>query len=155
MRKAVGYVAMTLVLCGVLGVAVGACGGGDVSSETSASLATTLGEVATSEMVDTTVDVTAGGPASLDTRVDSALLGTWYCEQLRETISFGPTGTMTSVIGDPAETEFTFPYRVEGTTIYLIENGLVVPVFDYSVDDDVLTLVDVDSGAADEYQRVR
>lgn len=154
MRRAACYAGVALLLCGMLTLALGACGGGDASSETSAGSVTTLSQVVTSELLDPTIELMEDGSVSLGTRVDPELLGAWYCEELREMIRFGATGTMSSIIGEDAEAEFTFPYRVEGTVIYLIDNGLVVPVFEYSIDGDVLTLVDVDSGAADVYQRV-
>ncbi len=138
--RAAGTVVLALALCLALLMGLTACGGDDAAD--------VAVEVSTTE-----ADVTAATVEETGA-VDTALLGKWHCEQTGETLEFTSDGKMV-VTSDTGGDTVEFTYTVEGTDVVYGIAGLEMITAPYTIDGDVLTIVNPDVGGPVTCDRVK
>jgi hypothetical protein len=138
--RVAGTVVLASALCLVLVMGLAACGGDDAAE-------------ATVEVSTTEADVTATAVEETGA-VDTALLGQWYCEQTDETLEFTSDGKM-MITGDAAEGTVEFTYTVEGANVVYGLPGVEMITAPYSINGDVLTIVNPDVGGPVTCDRVK
>jgi hypothetical protein len=150
--RVAGAVFLALALCLALAMGLAACGGDDatdttveVSTTEVDVTATTTGETVTSEDSTATSEETGA--------VDTALLGKWHSEQTGETLEFTSDGKMI-ITSDTDEGTVEFNYSVEGANVVFGLPGVQMVTVPYSIDGDVLTIVDPDVGGPVTCDRV-
>jgi hypothetical protein len=140
--RVAGSVVLALALCLTLVMALAACGGDDAAD-------TTVG-------VTTTEAESTDGTVEEGVTMDPALVGKWHSVGGEQggTLEFTSDGRMTATSDDPAEAVMEFTCVAEGGSIMLSVAGEEVPAVTYSIEGDVLTIVDPEAEAPDIYQRV-
>jgi ABC-type glycerol-3-phosphate transport system substrate-binding protein len=135
----VGTIVLTIVLGLVLVLGLGACGGDDAVAPADEST------TAVTEVTPTTAGETG-------TLVDEALVGTWEGEG-GESIEFTADGRMLDN-GQQPEPGMEATYTADGSTIVIMVAGIEFASSAYSIDGDVLTMADPETGEPDTLQRV-
>jgi hypothetical protein len=138
--RVAGTAVLALALCLALVMGLAACGGDDAADATV--------EVSTTEadVTATTVEETGA--------VDAALLGKWHREQTGETLEFMSDGKMV-VTSDTGGDTVEFTYTVEGANVVYGIPGVEMIIAPYSIDGDVLTIVNPDVGGPVTCDRVK
>ncbi len=85
--------------------------------------------------------------------VDPALVGTWYSAETGETLEFRGEGLVLSSY-DAEEGVLELVYSADGSVL-TISDGTDTFVAQYSIDGDVLTMIDPETGDPVTYQRVQ
>ena len=138
--RIVRTVVLALALCLALVMGLAACGGDDAAEATV--------EVSTTEADVTATTVEEAGA------VDAALLGKWHSDQTGETLEFTSDGKMV-ITSDTEEGTVEFTYTVEGANVVYGIPGLEMITAPYSIDGDVLTIVNPDVGGPVTCDRVK
>jgi hypothetical protein len=135
-----GTAVLVLGLCLALAMGLTACGGEDATDAT-VGVSTTEADVTA-----TTVEETGA--------IDTALLGKWHSKQTGETLEFTSAGKMV-ITSDTEEGTVEFTYTVEGANVVYGLPGLEMITAPYSIDGDVLTIVNPDVGGPVTCDRVK
>ena len=138
--RVAGPVVLALAVCLALVTGLAACGGDDTADVT-VGVSTTEADVTA-----TTVEETGA--------VDTALLGKWHSEQTGETLEFTSDGKMV-ITSDTGGDTVEFTYTVEGANVVYGIPGLEMITAPYSIDGDVLTIVNPDVGGPVTCDRVK
>ena len=138
--RVAGTVVLALALCLALVMGLAACGGDDAADAAV--------QVSTTEADVTATTVEEAGA------VDTALLGKWHSEQTSETLEFTSAGKMV-ITSDTGGNTVEFTYTVEGANVVYGLPGLEMITAPYSIDGDVLTIVNPDVGGPVTCNRVK
>ncbi len=144
--RVAGTVLLTAALCLVAVLGLVACGGdnttgttSEVTSTAAQGADTTAGETVTSEAV---------------AAIDEALVGKWHSTQTGETLEFTADGKMIVTAADGATAPIEFTYKVQGANVIYGPAGFE-QTSPYSIDGDVLTMVNPDVGGPVTLDRVQ
>jgi hypothetical protein len=84
----------------------------------------------------------------------SSLVGKWYSSGTGEELEFTSDGKMI-VTSDAQDMIYELDYKVEGSDVVVSVDGQDVATSAYTLDGDVMTLVDPDTGQPETYARVK
>jgi hypothetical protein len=147
-RSLTWLVAVMAIAALMVGLLLSVAGCGEQQTATTNAASTT--EVAST---DTTIENTTTSAAA--GAVDAALIGKWHSAQTSETLEFTSDGKMIITSDDKSLGANEFTYRVEGANVVYGLAGAAMFTSPYSIDGDVLTIVNPDVGGPVTCNRVK